>query len=184
MNIPKKVTIHHGAVATDGGSIVLQGSDSSKNAIHIYLDWSLEAQAKGETKLSINGAIIEKRSLDERLLLDVLANADIKAAGELGKVMPDLINRLINKVASEQYGGAESQGEEGGSSEQFHGPCIICGKPGYVQAHHSEPISDIRCDEHKDTRTYNPISILVNTVVIIGLGLILYLAFILIMKLF
>ena len=72
MNIPQKLTIHDGAMAMDGGSISLMGKDQFGNIMEILLDWSLEAQTNGTTKLNLNKMPLEKRSREEETLLDVL----------------------------------------------------------------------------------------------------------------
>ncbi|MGD8763006.1 MAG: hypothetical protein PVG87_11915 [Desulfobacteraceae bacterium] len=82
MNIPQKLTILDGAMAMDGGSIALMGKDQAGNVMEISLDWSLEALANGTTTLTLNEMALEKRSLEEAKLLDVLKNAKIQSADE------------------------------------------------------------------------------------------------------
>ena len=212
MKIPEKLTILDGAMAMDGGSIILMGKDPHGNAIQINLDWSIDAQVNGTTKLSLNNIPFEKKSPEEKKLLEVLENAEIqKSEGQdsgdsgpfqgaaLGEdinqylnamaegptaALRNLIDRLISNVMSELHCGPGAPEKQTNKANEFHGPCSICGKPGYVQAHPSEPVSVIRCEEHSGTRTFNPISFLVNVIVLLGIGTLLYLVFVLVKKLF
>jgi len=83
MHIPQKLTILDGAIALDGGSISLLGKDQSGNTVNISRDWSLEAQTNCAVKLYLNKMPIEKRSLEEERLLDVLKNAEIQLSEEI-----------------------------------------------------------------------------------------------------
>lgn len=67
----------------DGGSISLLGKDQSGNTVNISRDWSLEAQTNCAVKLYLNKMPIEKRSLEEERLLDVLKNAEIQLSEEI-----------------------------------------------------------------------------------------------------
>jgi len=132
MHIPQKLTILDGAMAMDGGSISLLGKDQSGNIVKISLGWSLEAQANGTVKLSLNKMSVEKRSSEEEKLLGVLKNADIQYSeaptsppaerAALGEDISEytnaiengpesalrrLNNQLISNVRSEIYTGAE-----------------------------------------------------------------------------
>ena len=211
MKIPEKLTITDGAMAMDGGSIVLRGKDSNGNDVHIELDWSLDAQVNGTTKLSLNNTPLEKRSCEEEKFLEVLGNAVIQRSegqdssdsasfqgAALGEdinqylnamaegptaALKNLIERLISTVMSERYYESGSNEKQVKKAKEFHGPCDICGEPGYVQAHPNEPVSVIRCEEHSGTRTFNPISILVNLIVLLFIGGTLYLVFVIVKKL-
>ena len=212
MKIPEKLTILDGAMAMDGGSISLMGKDSYGNSIQIDLDWSLEAQVNGTTKLSLNKIPLEKRSHEEEMILGVLENAEIErsegqdsgdSASFQGAVLGEdinqyqsaiaegptaalrnLINRLISNVTSERHFGAEPLGKHTNNLQKFHERCSICGKPGHVHQLPGVPASDIRCEEHMQTRTFNPIKMLTNVVLYLGMGLLLYFVFILAKKLF
>jgi len=201
--IPDNLTILNGAMAMDGGSIRLLGSDAAGNTIHIYLDWSLDAQANGTTALRMNSIPFEKGSSAERRLIEVLGAAEIHFSKQNGQAEPapiqgaamgadisqyveaiktspeaaleNLVARLISNVKSKQHTRTRPRDKEKDIVEKYHGACDICGRPGYVQAHPSEPISVLRCEEHSGTRTFNPIRILFNTLVLLGLGLLLYL---------
>lgn len=212
MKIPQKLTILDGAMGMDGGSISLMGKDPYGNVIQISLDWSLEAQVNGTTKLSLNGIPVEKRSREEERLLDVLENAEIQISegyesGDSGSfqgvalgedinqylssieeepnaAVRNLIEQLIANVTSERHSGVEPLGNQTNKLPEFQGPCSICGKPGYVHQLPGLPVSDIRCEKHTRTRTFNPIIMSLNLVVLLGVGLLIYFVFILIKKLF
>jgi hypothetical protein len=212
MNIPQKLTIHDGAMAMDGGSISLIGKDRSGNIMEISLDWSLEAQINGTIKLNLNKLPLEKRSREEEKLLDVLKNSEIQpsetserrdstpnqrvalgedtqkylSAIEAGPeaALRRLIDQLISKVMSETYTRAQPLNNAQEKSREFHGPCSLCGKPGYVQALPGVPVSEIRCEECAQIRTFNPIAILMPVVMILGMGLLIYLILYLVKRLF
>jgi len=203
--IPENLTILNGAMAMDGGSISLLGLDAVGNNVHIDLDWSLEAQANGTTELRINGIPLEKGSAEESRLLEILGAAEIQYPDQKGQVKPapihgaalgddisqylnaidkgpeaaleNLVGRLIANVMSELHAGTRPPEKKKETVEKYHGACDICGRPGYVQAHPSEPISVIRCEEHSGTRTINPIRIMFNTVVLLILGLLIFLIY-------
>gem|GEM_PF-1001388 len=204
-HIPDSLTILNGAMAMDVGSINLLGLDSGGNAFQIYLDWSLDAQAAGTTTLSLNNIPLEKGSPEEKRLLEVLASAEIQFPEQQGSEEPapiqgaimgedinqyldainagpeaaleNLVGRLITNVKSKLHAGTRPSDKKKEPVETYDGACDICGRPGYVQAHPSEPISVVRCEEHSGTRTFNPISILFNTVVLLGFGLLLFLIY-------
>jgi hypothetical protein len=212
MKILEKLIILDGAMAMDGGSISLMGKDFHGNAIQIDLDWSLDAQINGTTKLSLNKIPLEKKSREEEKFLKILDKAEIQLSEEQGRrdsepiqgaawgedinqylsgiaegaeaALRNLIDQLISNVTSKRHVGVEPLNKQTDNEREFDGPCSICGKPGYVQAHPSDPVSVIRCEEHSGTRTFNPISILMNVIVLLGIGLLLYLVFILVKKLF
>jgi len=203
--IPDNLTILNGAMAMDGGSISLLGLDAAGNKVQIDLDWSLDAKANGTTELRINGIPLEKGSAEESRLLEILGAAEIQYPDQKGQEKPapihgaalgedislylnaidegpeaaleNLVGRLIANVMSELHAGTRSPEKKKESVEKYHGACDICGRPGYVQAHPSEPISVIRCEEHSGTRTINPIRIMFNTVVLLILGLLLFLIY-------
>ena len=102
MNIPQKLTILDGAMAMDGGSISLIGKDPSGNIMEISLDWSLEAQINGTTKLNLNKMPLEKRSREEEKLLNALKNSEIQqlingtlAENEIKKIAADRHRRFL-----------------------------------------------------------------------------------------
>ena len=96
----------------------------------------------------------------------------------------NLIDRLISNVTSERHFGAEPLDKHTDNLQKLHGLCSICGKPGYVHQLPGVPVSDICCEEHAQARTFNPISMLINLIVLLGMGLLLYFVFILVKKLF
>jgi len=199
-------------MAMDGGSISLMGKDQAGNIMEISLDWSLEAQANGTTTLNLNEMCLEKRSLEEKNLLEVLKNAKIQssdapeqrastnnksvALGEDIKkylnamedgpetALRQLIDQLILKVMSETYTRTTPLNRRLDKSREFDGPCSLCGKPGYVHQLPGVPASDIRCEDCARIRTFNPIAIMMNVVMIVGLGLLIYSVVFLVKKLF
>ena len=212
MNIPQKLTIYDGAMAMDGGSISLMGIDPSGNIMEIGLDWSLDDQINGTTKLYLNNMPLGKRSREEEKLLDALKNSDIQPAEAseprdstpnqriaLGEdtqnyldaietgpeaALRKLLDQLIAKVMSETYTRAKPLNKTLDKSSEFDGPCSLCGKPGYVQALPGAPVSDIRCEDCAQIRTFNPISILMNIVVMLGMGLLIFFIVFLFKRLF
>ena len=212
MNIPQKLTIHDGAMAMDGGSISLTGKDQAGNIMEISLDWSLEAQTNGTAQLNLNKMPLEKRSREEEKLLGVLNNAKIQSSDapeqrasrptkrfapeeDINKylnamedgpeaALRQLIDQLISKVMSETYTRAEPLNQKLEKSREFDGPCSLCGKPGYVQALPGAPVSVIRCEDCAQIRTFNPIAIMMNVVMIVGMGLLIYLIIFLVKKIF
>lgn len=212
MNIPQKLTILDGAMAMDGGSIALMGKDQAGNIMEISLDWSLEAQANCTTTLNLNKMSLEKRSREEEKLLDVLKDAKIQSSDApeqrasrptkkvaLGEdinnylntiedgpeaALRQLIDHLISSVMSETYTRAQPLNNTQEKSREFDGPCSLCGKPGYVQALPGAPVSDIRCEDCAQIRTFNPIAMLMNVVIILGMGLLIYFVIFLVKRLF
>lgn len=75
MRVPERIHVHDTAFAFDGGSTHVAGTDEHGEAVSISLDWSMGAQEKNATRLMLGGAAVEKRSEDERRLLEALATA-------------------------------------------------------------------------------------------------------------
>ncbi|MBN1500360.1 MAG: hypothetical protein JW982_09395 [Spirochaetes bacterium] len=96
--IPEKIKITESALAADGGSIFLYGTDEFENLIEIFLDWSNESQKNKKTQLYLNDEKIAKRSEDEEDLLRVLEEEAI-----LGSSEKDVIEKLVANVKSDKY---------------------------------------------------------------------------------
>ena len=124
-------------------------------------------------------------AMDERVALgeDTQNYLDAIEAGPEA-ALQKLIDQLISKVMSETYTRAKPLNKTLDKSSEFDGPCSLCGKPGYVQALPGVPVSDIRCEECAQIRTFNPIAILMPVVMILGMGLLIYLILYLVKRLF
>ncbi len=75
---PSKITITTGAFCLDGGSINLFGKDEMSNEFCIRLNWSIKAQKSGEGQLYYNEIAVQKRSVEEIYVLDLLENANFE----------------------------------------------------------------------------------------------------------
>jgi ribosomal protein L7/L12 len=91
------LTITTGALATDGGSIALSGTDATGAPLHILLDWSIVSARKNNRKLTINDAIVPIGSAAETDWLTALENATIAPA------VASLVTALITNVRSPAY---------------------------------------------------------------------------------
>jgi hypothetical protein len=124
-------------------------------------------------------------AMDERVALgeDTQNYLDAIQAGPEA-ALQKLIDQLISRVMSETYTGAKPLNKTLEKSSEFDGPCSLCGKPGYVQALPKVPVSGIRCEDCAQIRTFNPIYILMNIVMILGMGLLIFFIVFLFKRLF
>lgn len=73
----RKLRIINGAMALDGGSIILEGIDIDGKEINFYLDWSIESGIKGTYQFSVNDVPIEKLSPEQDDWINRLKQAEI-----------------------------------------------------------------------------------------------------------
>ena len=76
---------------------------------------------------------------------------------------------------SEAYTKEDYVGNTHEKPREFDGPCQVCGRPGYTQAHPSAPVSVVRCEKHSATRTFNPIYAVMAVFGLSALGIVIYL---------
>jgi hypothetical protein len=106
---PTSLTIVDGAVASDGGSIALRGVTPADEDLHFHLDWSLDAQARNTTQLSVNGMPVPKGSPEEAAWLALIRNAEIPSihvepqSEESRQALRHLADELVELVSSPLY---------------------------------------------------------------------------------
>lgn len=93
-----------GAIAPDGGSVLLEGMLDGSRPIRIYLDFSHYAQASNLTTLDVDGRTLAKGSQDEAEWLAMIAAADTAAHASL----PVIRDNLLDKVRSPIYTGSRA----------------------------------------------------------------------------
>lgn len=78
-------------------------------------------------------------------------------------------------AAQNNGNGDASSDESSEKKREFDGPCQVCGRPGVVQAHPSAPVSVIRCEKHTDTKTFNPIYVVMAVFGVTAVVILIYL---------
>ena len=210
MKSPQQLTISEGAMAMDGGSIVLSGQDPSGKIWHVLLDWSLDDQVNGTTALRLNQMPLEKRSVAEKHLLNVLRKARIEPietspaenhsatrrvalgqdinqymqAIEAGPevALQKLIDQLIANVMSDAYAKTPLPQAKAIPSQRHAPGRDLCEIPRRVQPPSDKPVSDTRGPKEAPRYAFNPIEMLMSLISLAALGLLIYAAIFIIKK--
>lgn len=72
----------------DGGSVSLEAIDTTGRLLRITLDWSIDAQRRGATRLAVDGLEIRPGSAEEAGLIESLRGAQVTGADEPADIPP------------------------------------------------------------------------------------------------
>jgi hypothetical protein len=112
--VPRKLAIHNGAMAMDGGSIHLHAIEEHGLPLVVELDWSIDSHACCMTQLYVDDVAAPKRSDEEARWLDALRGCEIAGADEKpvrsGKVLSETRILLAEDDATQAYFTAIEQG--------------------------------------------------------------------------
>lgn len=94
----------------DGGSVYLEATDATGRLLRISLNWSIDAQRKGATRLTIDGVEVRPGSADETEWIECLQRAQIAAADDPATVSPPPAKRVVLAADAKTYFAAIDQG--------------------------------------------------------------------------